>query len=252
MPGDLKSFLWWWNSQPIALACKPVWNMVFFGIVWTIWLCRNEVIFNSKCFIEELIFELSLVRIGYWCKSKWPNEFESISDFIRQPNLFGTIRERVRRPPLGSWSFSPLGILKFNVDASVNGSFGVVGIGGIIRNYYGTTLLKFSVAIGFFDSTAVELQAILKACRLWDLSEWKHKFATIIETDCQLAVRWITNDCQCPGVFADLVEQCRHLLDALGLQLSFVHRESNVAAHVLAKQAVLQDPVSLFGSRRSE
>ncbi|KAL4298271.1 hypothetical protein GQ457_12G019310 [Hibiscus cannabinus] len=97
MPGDFKSFMWWWNSQIISSAQKPFWWMSFFGIVWTIWLCRNDLVFNLKGCKADTIFDLALVRIGFWCKSKWLDMPFSISEFVRNPILCGSLQASIRR-----------------------------------------------------------------------------------------------------------------------------------------------------------
>ncbi|KAL4369150.1 hypothetical protein GQ457_05G026590 [Hibiscus cannabinus] len=111
-------------------------------------------------------------------------------------------------------------LLKFNLDALIEGSYGEASFGGILRNNIGNTLLKIWLAISQSDPIAVELQEILKACLLWQASEWKDKFEVIIESNCQLVVKWASNECQCPDAFAELVG------------------EFNYAAHVLAKQGI--------------
>ncbi|KAE8660420.1 Detected protein of unknown function [Hibiscus syriacus] len=43
----------------------------------------NEVLFNKKLGYENYIFEMSCLRIGHWCNSKWPELFPSANEFSR-------------------------------------------------------------------------------------------------------------------------------------------------------------------------
>ncbi|KAL4351502.1 hypothetical protein GQ457_06G004970 [Hibiscus cannabinus] len=52
--------------------------MGLFGILWTIWLCRNESMFNKKDFNEKQISDLTVLRIGCWSRSKWPQAIPSL------------------------------------------------------------------------------------------------------------------------------------------------------------------------------
>ncbi|KAL4376105.1 hypothetical protein GQ457_02G020460 [Hibiscus cannabinus] len=126
------------------LLCHST-SLGFYGLIWTIWSTRNEIIFSYKTFRETQIFELTINRIGLLKQCKIPNALQS-------------------RKKRGSWVAPPAGYFKFNVDASVSGSYGATGIGGILRNHVGLPLFKFVESIGFSDPTRAELKAIHKAC----------------------------------------------------------------------------------------
>ncbi|XP_039017025.1 uncharacterized protein LOC120147763 [Hibiscus syriacus] len=46
-PDNVKSFIIAWENQPVKKTLKSIWKMAFFGIIWSIWLYRNEL-FNDK------------------------------------------------------------------------------------------------------------------------------------------------------------------------------------------------------------
>ncbi|KAK8479241.1 hypothetical protein V6N12_017087 [Hibiscus sabdariffa] len=60
VPESLKSFLVLWNNLSIKPSLKPLWNLAFCGIVWTIWL-RYKM--GSQIGFDCLI-DLSLLKIG--------------------------------------------------------------------------------------------------------------------------------------------------------------------------------------------
>ena len=43
------ALLAWQHALPNK-CCKVVWKMVFFAIIWSIWLLRNDLVFNGKAF----------------------------------------------------------------------------------------------------------------------------------------------------------------------------------------------------------
>ncbi|KAL4386708.1 hypothetical protein GQ457_09G027630 [Hibiscus cannabinus] len=87
--------------------------MAFFDFFWTIWLCRNESVFNQKNWEVNAIFDLAFTKIGFWCKSCWPDIPYSISDFISNLNYCRVPTSRRIRPAQGVWVKPPPGFLKF-------------------------------------------------------------------------------------------------------------------------------------------
>ncbi|XVF04129.1 hypothetical protein REPUB_Repub05bG0055500 [Reevesia pubescens] len=49
-----------------------VWRMVFLAIIWSIWLCRNDMIFNGKFLDTHQLLDLTKYRLATWFKAKWP------------------------------------------------------------------------------------------------------------------------------------------------------------------------------------
>ena len=48
---------------------KKVWNASFFAIAWSLWLMRNEVIFQKKTVDLEDICSLIRWRVTFWAKA---------------------------------------------------------------------------------------------------------------------------------------------------------------------------------------
>ena len=78
------------------------------------------------------------------------------------------------------WSPPPVGTLKFNVDRAAKGKPGPIGIGGVLRNHDGLTLLSFSSYIAVIESNEAEILAIREAQRLYKVS-FHHPL--IVESD---------------------------------------------------------------------
>ncbi|KAL4302406.1 hypothetical protein GQ457_10G004110 [Hibiscus cannabinus] len=152
-------------------------------------LCRNELIFNKMVFLADKIFELAVLRIGHWCRSKWPECIPSILEFTRGPQFFSVQMRKMQRPIPGFWKALEDGFVKFNVDATVKGGDGFAGIGGVLRDHTGKVVTRFSKLIGVSDSTSAKLQEILEACRHFASYPWFGVKSLIIESDSELAGR---------------------------------------------------------------
>ncbi|GMJ03700.1 hypothetical protein HRI_004039200 [Hibiscus trionum] len=212
--------------------------MSFFGIVWSIWLERNEVLFNKRGLCLDRFCDSTALHIGLWCKSKWPKAVPSLIDFVRFPNLCNIEASKARINGKGVWSAPPLGSLKFNVDTAVLGSFGHRGIGGILRDHNGTPLIRFSKSIGLVEPTRAKILAICKAGRIF--MDWKkHEVGMLmVESDYLLAVQWINKIVQPTGSFVNLISECGNIFANLNWNLAFAGREKNMDAHNHAKRGI--------------
>ncbi|KAK9037857.1 hypothetical protein V6N11_022756 [Hibiscus sabdariffa] len=74
-----------------------------------------------------------------------------------------------------TWIPFKFGELKFNIDGTVNGSFGKAGIGGYLRNENSRCLVTFSKNVGYADLTTDEIVTILKAVLIFKKSKFKHQ-----------------------------------------------------------------------------
>ncbi|KAE8669100.1 hypothetical protein F3Y22_tig00112256pilonHSYRG00003 [Hibiscus syriacus] len=236
--GKLEDLLILWVHVPVKSSLKPLWQLAFFGIVWTLWLVRNEVIFNNKKCETMNISDLVLMRIGLWAKSKWPNAILSINDFISYP-LASSIKLKIsNRPAAGSWVAPPQGKLKFNVDAAVQSYVGLTGIGGLFRDHNGMTLIRFSRVVDQVDSFGAELAAILEACQIFSSSRWAKNSVLIVDSDCLRMVSWIENPSTAPPPFVEMVANCNEFCVMRSWRVSFAHRERNLEAHELAQEGI--------------
>ncbi|KAK8989900.1 hypothetical protein V6N11_064313 [Hibiscus sabdariffa] len=137
----------------------------------------------------------------------------AVLDFTREPQAC-SVQDRSSKRPAGIFWEAPIeGAVKFNVDAAVNGVVGPAGIGGVLKDHTGKTLLCFSKYIGFSDPMSVELQGILEACCCFVGSQWVGTKSLIIESDSEIAVNWIKRPFSVPANFKDLVGKCKEYID---------------------------------------
>ena len=127
--------------------------------------------------------------------------------------------------------------LKFNVDGSARGKPGQAGIGGIMRNSEGSTLCRFSIAVGFQNSNTDEILAIRKACELCASNPSLADRNIQIVSDSSVAVSWANNiDNFGSLTHVQTIYDIRGYLQNLkGLSIAYNPRASNEAADALAK-----------------
>ncbi|KAK9041513.1 hypothetical protein V6N11_016611 [Hibiscus sabdariffa] len=187
------------------------------------------------------MYDLAVLRIGYWCKCNWLESILSVLDFTREPQAC-SVQDKISKRSVGVyWELPVEGAVKFNVDAAVNGVVGPTGIGGVLKDHTGKILLCFSKYIGFSDPTSAELQGILEACCCFVGSQWVGTESLIIESDSEIAVNWIKRHFSVPASFKELVGKCKEYIDRYKLDIVFMFRERNSEVHRLAKEG-LQNP----------
>ncbi|KAE8657717.1 hypothetical protein F3Y22_tig00116984pilonHSYRG00343 [Hibiscus syriacus] len=181
-------------------------SWLFFGIAWSIWLARNDTIFNNKKSEFQQFFDVVLLRIGVWASSLWPESVISISAFIRSPSLVSIRPKCCSRSSFESWVAPTNDKLKFNVDAAVRGN--------------------------------VELAAIVEACQIFSSSKWADKRVLIIETDSLKAVQWIENPSLASHYVAVVVAKCKEYCVRYLWEVKFEYRERKTAANALAQEGL--------------
>ncbi|XP_017974450.1 PREDICTED: uncharacterized protein LOC108661541 [Theobroma cacao] len=63
-PGTIKEKLLAWNGCYVGELDKRIWNMAFFSIVWSIWKCRNEMVFEGKQWNANQCVELVKIKVA--------------------------------------------------------------------------------------------------------------------------------------------------------------------------------------------
>ncbi|XVF77160.1 hypothetical protein PTKIN_Ptkin14bG0022800 [Pterospermum kingtungense] len=93
-PAEPVSFLLSWSYAIPNNGSNLIWRMGFFPIIWTIWLKRNELVFNDGvCRIHELI-DSSFIRTGFWGKAKWPEIDKGVVDFLLNIECIRVLKNR--------------------------------------------------------------------------------------------------------------------------------------------------------------
>lgn len=64
---------------------NKIWKMLWFGIIWSLWTHRNEIIFKDGKLDLHKVLELIKIRVWLWCKSLLGNECFSFLDWCLHP-----------------------------------------------------------------------------------------------------------------------------------------------------------------------
>lgn len=79
----LISLFQFWNGFRFKNLERLCWQATFYAVIWSIWTCRNETIFNNKKWELEEILDLSKSRMAIWIKGKYNVKDYSVEDFKR-------------------------------------------------------------------------------------------------------------------------------------------------------------------------
>ncbi|GKV35665.1 hypothetical protein SLEP1_g43906 [Rubroshorea leprosula] len=71
----------------VSKRMRVGWEVVWFALVWTIWLTRNEVLFNNKIVDKNKLFDLVQVRSFHWLTNRGKVLRYSFSDWLLNPHL---------------------------------------------------------------------------------------------------------------------------------------------------------------------
>ncbi|XP_039050911.1 uncharacterized protein LOC120192145 [Hibiscus syriacus] len=164
IPGKLMDFLIAWDD---LVPRSHIWKFIPRAMLWSVWKCRNEVIFqNGK--VDFALFFITRFRIVSW------------------------------------WS-SPEGFLKVNVDGAMVKGWDKGGIGVLIRDGSGSVLGTFSEKVGGGPPLLAELLAINRGLILIDEVEYFPSQKFILELDSSNALKWINNPNLSTTLFQSLI-----------------------------------------------
>ncbi|GMI78516.1 hypothetical protein HRI_001520900 [Hibiscus trionum] len=142
VPNKLVDFFKVWLLSKPRRVQTWIWKLSFFSFSWSIWLARNETVFSNSKFSADYIFNLGVLRLGWWCKALAPENVGDLNVVLNDPIRFQDI-----------CGFKAKG-------------FGNAGIGGVMRNERGETIISFSKNVGRLDATSTEILAVLEAMKI--------------------------------------------------------------------------------------
>ncbi|KAK8569219.1 hypothetical protein V6N12_007751 [Hibiscus sabdariffa] len=116
MEKEGKTFFESWFGCCPSLRIAVLWNLGFFAITWSIWLHRNEVIFNGKVFNSYGLLDMAILKAGWWIHSKFPETGGTLTDLISNPALWSGSLPQMVGSSRSVWDPPPLGSVKFNTN----------------------------------------------------------------------------------------------------------------------------------------
>ncbi|XP_021657197.2 uncharacterized protein LOC110647590 [Hevea brasiliensis] len=118
IPNSFASFFIQWKCLSYGKLQSKFWCTLFFAISWSIWLTRNERIFNNKEIPISSLYALILFRVAIWRKASDPNFPFSGNDLLISSSSVRSWTNNGSSKSLVSWNAPPPNDLKWNVDGS--------------------------------------------------------------------------------------------------------------------------------------
>uniref|UniRef100_A0A803NW04 Reverse transcriptase domain-containing protein n=1 Tax=Cannabis sativa TaxID=3483 RepID=A0A803NW04_CANSA len=212
-------------------------------IMWVIWIDRNKIIHGdmNKDATAMALYAITYMNNYIKANSTKPPTATLSSPSAANPSHTATdanVAAMKARPTAGvPWTPPLLNKLKLNVDAAINTTDKILGIGAIVRNHDGQVVAALSKPVqGCFRSDEMEAKALFHALNWITQLSLKIDY---VETDALRVSSAINNASFDLSSFSDIILDVRCLLSFFpGIVVSHVRRNANQAAHGLAKYAL--------------
>ncbi|GLT93612.1 hypothetical protein SLE2022_113960 [Rubroshorea leprosula] len=206
------------NLTPSSLFNIPR-ACVFTFLIWVIWNHRNCIMYRQDSLNTQHLLHCSVNKIVEF----WSSINHLSANSTRIPRLF-------------SWTPPPPNWIKINTDGSVMGNPGPAGCGGILRDSQGQWIMGFIRNIGDTTVLAAELWAIRDGLSIAVNLQLQK---VIIESDCQIAIKLLTDGVNNFHPHSNLIMDCKVLLSNIHqARIQHSPRQCNMAADALAKKGV--------------
>ncbi|GMI85901.1 hypothetical protein like AT5G42905 [Hibiscus trionum] len=227
----------WETLQP--KEAKTSWSIIPFALIWTVWLHRNEIVFQSKSVDSKQLIGLIKLRMAFWINGKFGKLGIPMDVIIADPLLAtdSSILPK-RRDRLIGWLPPPEGFLKLNVDGAVRLEDSSSGIGGVLRDKDGTILFQFSRGCGQIPVAMAEFMAVKEGIAEFLNSGWGSRQRLVVEVDCKAVVDWVTQVAEPSAQLADLVAVVKEQMKKRGMIVRLILRSCNTVADELAKAGI--------------
>ncbi|CAL5424318.1 unnamed protein product [Camellia sinensis] len=194
------------------------WATIFLTTIWYIWKDRNKEVF------EHHTQHTSLVTTQIFQHAK------QIQEAFLNP-LHSTYSE----PKLTHWLAPIAGNPKLNSDGCSKGDPGQSGYGGLLRDETGAWLWGYHGYLGNCTSLEAELWGIYRGLTI---IMQKGLANIVIETDSQLAMKFIQEGADRSSPYRALIEDTTFLVRRCNCTIQYTPREANVCADALANLGV--------------
>lgn len=216
---------------------SKVWRLVVAATLWTIWLARNDVIFNKTRTSVKVLRHLLLARINKWGLASGSVPFGNDPLWLSNPE--GMIRVYWHKKLKDFWKFKlQKGVLTIAVKGiwdlnSRNFKQGAMGI--IIKKGCGCILHTMAAPIHTNNSTHAEMEAIIYILRLFEKGWW-NEHRGMIYSDSLEAAKSVRNGLHSYLPLLGPVENISRALDFFSIH--YVPADLNNEAQELAHRGL--------------
>lgn len=192
------------------------------SLCWSIWNARNQFVWdNKKASVDGLLASMRQYLV------EWSNTQKFSTQALYQFVEHGDGARVWVRPKIGA--------VKVTVDAATFAENSSYGIGVLARNdtgeviYGRSELFRGNVRPDFAEAMAVK--AALSWCKVSKGQEM------VVETDCLSVVQAIRSSVSMSSPFGRIIRECQEMLQELNIEVFFIKRSANEAAHALARES---------------
>ncbi|XVF85378.1 hypothetical protein PTKIN_Ptkin17bG0112900 [Pterospermum kingtungense] len=141
----------------------------------------------DKTFEFEQVIDIVRVSLELWANANW-SQLNTI-DVFRNPNEIVVKSAKAGVKRITQWQKPCFEVVKFIDDGSSRGKLSPAGISGVLRNFMGNELIRFSKTIEIEDSKAAAYLAIREPLLIFISSPWVQSMKLCIESDSMKIVR---------------------------------------------------------------
>ncbi|XP_038695403.1 uncharacterized protein LOC119992679 [Tripterygium wilfordii] len=219
------SFGQFWNDIRCVLSTQEVSTLAI--TMRMIWLRRNKFVHEGNFMHPTQIALRGIHTADDFIKAKQSLE-------VPQPGGISENNQRI----LEFWRGPPRNVVKSNWDAAIHTQTNRTGMGIVFRDEYGDILASCAlVRSTILEPTLAEALACLQAVKL---SAELGFTELIFEGDSAVIVNAINGSVPTRAVWSKVIEEIKRLLGYfMSWKVVFVRRTANLAAHSMAKHALL-------------
>ncbi|XP_060957652.1 uncharacterized protein LOC133029176 [Cannabis sativa] len=192
-------------------------------VCWSLWKARNNTVWKAKNTSVSNIVGSATIALDQWKKAQDKNSLSSLC-----------INNKV--DGVEHWTKPETNTIKLNVDASIFEREEQYGFGIVARDHGGNCLeARAGCFGGIYSAAVVEALGIKEALSWIKTKNWVH---VVVETDSLVTVQAIRSSQIMGSTFGLIIQDCRSALLSLpNVNLCFVKRSANRAAHYVARQS---------------
>ncbi|KAL4324908.1 hypothetical protein GQ457_11G031730 [Hibiscus cannabinus] len=236
-PRDIDSRYEFCFQVQLAFPVKMVWLLSVAAALWSLWIARNEKIFQGKITnFKDLIFQTK-IRALLSCKAF--KDSDSLDHSLWWLNLSHCLLTQQ------SFLENSKAISREYVTFHVAGIFKLdgAGCGGTLHSKEGHIIALFSGPVQVVSSHFAVMEAVKCALEVLFESNWVGKATLKVELQSQVVLNWIMSPSLRPGKNWEAFESLDKLTSSIiNIQFVYRRRERTSMADVLAN----------MGSQRTE
>ncbi|KAL8132768.1 hypothetical protein AgCh_008304 [Apium graveolens] len=217
---DADSFGRWLES--VFEKSKKEEHAEIVSLCWAIWNAINQFVWdNKKSSVDGVLTSMRQYLADYSRAKKFSTQ--ALYQFIEH----GDGAQVWVRPKNGA--------VKVTVDAAIFTESSSYGIGMLARNDKGEVIYGRSESYqGNVCAEFAEAMAVKEALSWCKLNKWQE---TVIESDFLSVVQVVRSSIKMRSPFGHIIRECREILKELNIELFYIKRSANEAAHVLARES---------------